>query len=346
MKPIEHIISGNKTRLHIIFCLAVLTLLLLGMYFLHLSGFRFDSFLSAFTDCLFFLLCLYTGRWLGKWWFAYHKLVQFILFTLCTCIVLAVLKWLLVKNVFYHPYAGFIEVLRDAMPFFFTGLIIGILLKFVSTFIQKELKDAQIKAEQKESEFNILQSQLSPHFLFNVLNNLYGISIEDHQRIPPLLLKLSQLLRYSVYGTKKTTLVPLIEELEYIKNYIEFEQIRISDRLKLKTDIAKIRNTNIKIAPQVLIVFIENAFKHSKNTLSREIEIEIALKITGNFICLQVTNSYHAEKNADNVINENSGLGLINTIKRLDLLYENDYELKRKEENGQYRIDLRLKLID
>ena len=101
--------------------------------------------------------------------------------------------------------------------------------------MQKELQEARAKAQQKESEFNLLQSQLSPHFLFNVLNNLYGISIEEHQRIPGLLLKLSNLLRYSVYGFKKQ-FVMLTEEVDYIKNYIEFEQIRISDRLVLTTD--------------------------------------------------------------------------------------------------------------
>ena len=209
--------------------------------------------------------------------------------------------------------------------------------------MQKELQDANIRAEQKESQFSLLQSQLSPHFLFNVLNNLYGISIEEHKRIPSLLLKLSDLLRYSVYSAKKP-FVPLKEELEYIRNYIEFEQIRMSDRLNLITDIEHVNNNDIKIAPLILIVFVENAFKHSKNTLSQDIDIDISLKITGNFIFFLVSNSYHTEKSGDNLLNESSGLGLANTIKRLDLLYGNDYVLKQDIENGLYQIDLRLKI--
>jgi sensor histidine kinase YesM len=343
MKMAQYITGGNRLKVHIAFCIVVLAFLLLGMYFLHVTGFRFNNLISAFTDCLFFLFCIYAGRWLCQKWYLEQKLILFFLYTLLACICLAIFKWLLVCYVFNNPYAGFIEVVRDAMPFFLIGLVIGMFLKLIRTFLQKELQDAQIKAEQKEGEFSLLQSQLSPHFLFNVLNNLYGISIEEHERIPALLLKLSHLLRYTVYGDKKL-FVPLKEELEYIKNYIEFEQIRISDRLNLVTDIAQVNNTGIKIAPQVLIVFIENAFKHSKNTLNQEIDIDISLKITGNFICLLVSNSYQQQKNNDTMLNESSGLGLANTIKRLDLLYGNDYELKQATENDLYHVELNLKI--
>jgi LytS/YehU family sensor histidine kinase len=218
------------------------------------------------------------------------------------------------------------------------------LLKLIRASIQKELHDAQIKAEQKETEFSLLQSQLSPHFLFNVLNNLYGISIEEHERIPALLLKLSDLLRYSVYGTKKT-FVPLKEEIEYIRNYIEFEQIRISDRLVLRTEIANVDNIHIKIAPLVLIVFVENAFKHSKNTLDQQIYIDISVKIVNGFICLTTRNSFNTQK-SDEMIDESSGLGLTNTIKRLDLLYGNEYKLKQYAENKVYHTELYLKIKD
>jgi sensor histidine kinase YesM len=341
MKSIRQIISGNKLTLHLLFCLGLLLLLSLGLYFLHVSGFRFEL-LPAFTNCLFFLLCIYSGRWLCHAFYLRNRISAFITFSLLAFIFLAFLEFILVKYAFHHPYAGFLELFRADMPFFLAGIVLGMLLKLISASMQKELQDAQIKAEQKESEFNLLQSQLSPHFLFNVLNNLYGISIEDHQRIPALLLKLSNLLRYSVYGAKKT-FVPLQDEIEYIRNYIEFEQMRMSDRLNLVVSIEPVNSPAIKIAPQVLIVFVENAFKHSKNTLKQKIEIIITLKIVGNFINLQVSNSY-GEQSKDDLLNENSGLGLANTIKRLDLLYDNEYSLKQYVENGCYHIELDLKI--
>ena len=342
MKPIRQLISRNKLTRHLLFCIGVLLLLSLGLYFLHVSGFRFEI-PQALTNCLFFLLCIYTGRWLCGFFYLRKRLLLFTGISLSAFSLLAVTEYLLVKYAFHHPFVGFLELLRGDMPFFFAGVVVGMLLKLISASMQKELQDAQIKGEQKESELNLLQAQLSPHFLFNVLNNLYGISIAEPGRMPALLLKLSGLLRYSVYGGKKT-FVPLKEELDYIRGYIEFEQIRMSDRLNLVADVESVNDPAIQIAPQVLIVFVENAFKHSKNTLSPEIDIDISLKINGNFICLEVINSYMQDKSDDDLSSESSGLGLPNTLKRLDLLYGSDYKLEQHAENGLYHIALNLKI--
>lgn len=210
--------------------------------------------------------------------------------------------------------------------------------------MRRQLQDAQAATEQKQTELNLLQSQLSPHFLFNTLNNIYGISIDRDERVPGLLLKLSNLLRYSLYDTKKP-FVPLKEELEYIGNYIDFEKIRISDRLLLKTDIEPVSDTSIKIAPMVLIVFIENAFKHAKNTLEQEIYIDIALKISGNFILFSVKNSHNSNADKTNNLDESSGIGLANTVKRLELLYGKDYGLKQFSETCEYIVQLTLKKV-
>jgi uncharacterized membrane protein len=342
MKAIRQLISGNLWTRHLLFCTGVLLLWSLGWYFLQASGFRF-AWLQALANCLFFLLCIYTGRWLCGFFYLRKRFTSFIAAGLTAFLLLALLEYLLVKYAFDHPYAGFLELLRGDMAFFFAGVVFGMRIKLISASLQKELAEAQIKAEQKESEFNLLQSQLSPHFLFNVLNNLYGISITEPGRIPPLLLKLSGLLRYTVYGGKKT-FVPLKDELEYIRGYIEFEQIRMSDRLNLVADIENVNDPTITLAPQVLIVFLENAFKHAKNSISREIDIDISLKINDNFICLEVSNSYEPDKTGFDEVPEASGLGLPNTLKRLDLLYGSDYKLEQLAENGLYHITLDLKI--
>jgi len=339
----RELIVGNSFKRHILFCLAVLALFSLGVYLFYMAGFRFESTSLIILNFGMFLLYVYTGRWLCSKWYLKNQLIRFLVYALVISLGIAFFDFLLIKYVFDHPHAGFIELLYGSMPFYLVGLVIGVLLKLLSFSIQREMREAQIKAGQKESEFDLLQSQLSPHFLFNVLNNLYGISIDDHQKIPPLLLKLSNLLRYSVYGAKKQ-LVPLNEELEYIKNYIEFERIRISDRLRLTTEIEQISNPQIKIAPLVLIVFVENAFKHAKNTLTQEIEINISLKITGNFIRFAISNSCRVEKDHAIMLDEDSGLGLENTIKRLGLLYGDDYKLEQYMERDHYHVNLLLKI--
>jgi len=332
----------KKALLHLVFCVLVLAVLGLGMYLLYVLGFRFRDLPSAFSDCLFFLLCIYTGRELCNRWYLKGQLLLFLSYTILASLVLALLKWLIVKYVFNHPLVGFFELSRDVMPFFLIGVAIGMLLKMIRAATQTALDEERLRAEQKTMEFNMLQSQLSPHFLFNVLNNLYGISIAEHQRIPPLLLKLSQLLRYSVYGGKQP-FVPLKEELTYIQTYIDFEQIRISDRLVLEMVIDEAIDPDILIAPSVLIVFIENAFKHSKNTLDEKIFISITLRIIAGKIIFKVVNSYNAEV-APQHVNESSGLGLTNTLKRLKLLYGDDFVLKQYAAEGNYYVDLQLKI--
>ena len=124
---------------------------------------------------------------------------------------------------------------------------------------------------------------------------------------------------------------------------MDFEQIRISDRLSLVVRIDPV-DPGIQIATQVLIVFVENAFKHSKNTLNPEIEILISLRIIDNFICFKISNSFGQEKNRDELLNENSGLGLANTLKRLDLLYGSDYRLAQYADKGFYHTELSLSI--
>ncbi|GAB4038473.1 sensor histidine kinase [Spirosoma gilvum] len=343
MKTVQQILSGNKLTVHLIFSTSVLAGLGMGGYLMHWQGYRFENLWSTGIDCLFFLLCIYTGRWLFGRWYLNEQLAQFIGYALLSSLGILVLKWLAVRYVFHHPFAELWELGVAIMPFFLIGLIMGMLLKLIRATVQKEVQEAQIKAEQKQSEFNVLQAQLSPHFLFNVLNNLYGISIEEHERVPALLLKLSNLLRYSVYSAKKP-FVPLTEELDYIQNYIDFEQIRISDRLVLQTNIESAIVPTIKIAPLVLIVFVENAFKHAKNTLVPQIHITISLKISDNFICFAVGNSYQSENQSDQLLNEESGVGLANTLRRLDLVYGTDYELKQEAANNVYTVELRVKI--
>lgn len=218
----------------------------------------------------------------------------------------------------------------------------GLFLSMTRTTVLRQLREANIRQQQKESELQLLRSQLSPHFLFNVLNNLYGLSITQHQKIPALLLKLSDLLRYSVYDTKQD-FVSLKNELAYIENYIELEKFRIGDRLLLEVNIEKINIEAIRIAPMLLIVFIENAFKHSKNTYNEHISIKIDLQIINNAILFTVKNSCGDEIN-ERDRSEGSGIGFTNTLKRLELLYAGRYFLEKAKENGYYQVKLQLKL--
>lgn len=320
--------------------MAVVMMVVTGIYYYY----RFIIFrvgLTAFS-CLFFLSCIYTGRWLCMKYYLRNKPFHFSLYTVLSLMAIIIMWPLIAKGIFHSP-GDIIEFSVTTLPFFIIGFIMGVFIKLIRASMQKQIQDARITAEQKQSELNLLQSQLSPHFLFNTLNNLYGISITQHERVPALLLKLSSLLRYSVYDTKKP-FVPIKEELDYIHNYISFENLRISDRLVLQTRIEAIDNPAITIAPMVLIVFIENAFKHARNTLDQKIYVYISLQVSGNFIEFSVKNSYSEVKQENSFLPASSGLGLSNTIRRLNLLYEEDYKLEQFVKDNLYIVQLRLKI--
>jgi sensor histidine kinase YesM len=335
-------IVSSKIFVHTGFCMAVIALSWFAIHF-YIGDMRSNEAQLGYIATLYFFICVYTGHWLCQTWLLKNKFGLFLLYAILACIILIVAGGLLVQARFHLHNRSFTDFLLRISPFFVISLVIGIFLKLARSALQKQVQDAKASAEQKQSELNLLQSQLSPHFLFNTLNNMYGLSISQQDKIPGLLLKLSDLLRYSVYTTKEL-FVPLTEELTYIRNYIDFEKIRIGDRLVLTTAIEDTADTTIKIAPMVLIVFIENAFKHARDTLDQKIHIDIALKIVDNFIAFAVKNSHQIIRYAGKSEEDKSGLGLVNTIKRLELLYPSEYALEQQNEEKFYSVALRLKV--
>ena len=224
----------------------------------------------------------------------------------------------------------------------FFSLTLGMFAALLYKKLRQQVTAAETAAANSKSELQLLQSQLSPHFLFNTLNNLYGISLSEPDKTPGMLLKLSELLRYTVYDAKDA-FVPLKEELNYLKNYIEFEKIRIGDRLDLKVDIENFNVENVRIAPMLLVVFVENAFKHAKNNLNNNIQIEVSMKLWINQILFSVKNS-HKDSGDSSVMNKHSGFGLQSTIKRLELQYPNAHDLKIEKDEDSFSVMLRLNI--
>jgi LytS/YehU family sensor histidine kinase len=233
------------------------------------------------------------------------------------------------------------EALSIGSPLVVLFLGLGVFLASSRETLRRQMKDAEIADQQKQSELELLRSQLSPHFLFNTLNNLYGLSITQHEKIPALIVKLSDLLRYSVYNTKER-FVRLNDEIAYIWNYIELEKIRMADRLLLNMNIEQSISSSAMISPMVLIVFVENAFKHAKNSYEDIVRIDILLRLSEDKIKFSVSNSCDYNEWLSHQLQKKSGIGIANTIRRLDLLYPNEYKLDYRMENNTYYMDLEL----
>ncbi len=289
---------------------------------------------------IFLLFCIYLGRWGCKKWLLSNEYQKFIVFSCIAVLVLAVTgilgSMLLTNN---SVIAISITVLFAVVLFFSLGSFFSI----TRTTILRQLNEARIAQEQKEGELRLLKSQLSPHFLFNVLNSLYGLSLKRDDKVPYMILKLSGLLRYSLYDTGNH-FVSLQSELDCIEDYIELEKMRIGARLLLDVNLSREKINDVLIAPMLLMVFVENAFKHSTNTKQRDVVIKIDFRLVDDWIALIVKNNMPGEEKQTAPMNNSFGIGLSVTKKRLELLYQNKYSLETSGENGFYETNLKIKV--
>ena len=205
----------------------------------------------------------------------------------------------------------------------------------------RQRREAEGKKQQLLAEVNSLKSQIAPHFLFNTLNNLYGLAVDKSDKLPDLMLRLSDLLRHSLYETQKP-LIPINEELNILRSYIQLETVRLEDNLRLEFNNAVPASAQHQIAPLILIVFIENAFKHAKLVSSGAINIYIQTTLENNWFTLIVKNNY-------NGVGEESvkGIGMVNVKRRLEVLYPNwQHQLMINKADSEFVVTLGLQLLD
>ncbi len=266
-----------------------------------------------------------------------RRRLMFILpmFMLLTFVVIAFLLNAMIKETEFFHFS--VTVLLLFLLAAATGGVVTV-LRFES---KSKLASARTAMAHSKSELQLLQSQLSPHFLFNTLNNVYGLSLTSPEKVPALLLKLSDLLRYSVYDAKDV-FVSIQSEVEYIKNYIEFEKLRLGEHLDLRLRFDDFAISSCRIAPMLLIVFIENAFKHSRTAMNERIVIDIALTQNGNEIVFSSWNSRRTNTMQSPGHEKHSGFGLESVRKRLALLYEGRHELVFNPENDRFMVTLKM----
>ncbi len=199
--------------------------------------------------------------------------------------------------------------------------------------------EAEKKQQQLVAEIHNLKSQIAPHFLFNTLNNLYGLAVDKSDKLPGLMLRLSDLLRHSLYETQKP-LVAIKDEINVLKSYMELESIRLERDLKLTFDNTVSAEAPYQIAPLILIVFMENAFKHAKFVKSGGVNIYIKTSLENNWFELTIKNNYNIERAGSAY-----GIGLTNVTRRLEVLYPNQqHQLTTTKDELYYTINLRLQL--
>jgi len=185
------------------------------------------------------------------------------------------------------------------------------------------IKIQEIEREKVQSELQALKAQINPHFLFNTLNNIYSHSLEQSPQTPEMILKLSSLMSYILYDCHEDY-VPLTNELEFIHNYIELEKLRFEDFIDVQLTIDNQCDT-CKIVPLLLIPFVENAFKHGGSRGRNKRYIFVDIFVNNREIRCIVKNSIDQTTILPN--SKESGIGIENVKKRLELLYQNRHTL-------------------
>ncbi len=194
----------------------------------------------------------------------------------------------------------------------------------------------------KEAELKLLKAQVHPHFLFNTLNNLYGLTLEKSDEAPGLVLRLSEILDYILYRCDEKR-VALSEEIENLKNYIEIEKIRYSKKLELKQNYPTKFNS-FKIAPLIILPFVENAFKHGVSHFPGKAFVNISISLVEKNLVVLIENSKNPIQRKGE--NHTKGIGLKNVKKRLELMYPDKYILTLDEKPETFSVNLTLQLDD
>jgi sensor histidine kinase YesM len=226
----------------------------------------------------------------------------------------------------------------NLLPFFFI-IIASTAFRAIRDKIREEQLNKEKETENLKTELSFLRSQVSPHFVFNVLNNMVALARKQSDALEPSLIKLSSLLRYMLYETDEEKV--LIErEIEYLNNYIDLQKQRFGKNVRINALFEEIEKGN-SIEPMLLIPFVENAFKHGTGMIA-DACIDIHLLVEEGKLIFSVRNRYNDQ--VQETRDKTSGIGLNNVRRRLNLLYHKNHSLTIEKKEGWFTVNLHLNL--
>ncbi len=343
-KPLflPHILKINKTYYHLAFWLLA--------YFFWIFIFRNSTLVltHSITIQFCYLVFIAANYYFNSLYTVPHllnkkKYLQFGLGLLAGVIVCALIrvpvslmvnKYLFKVNVSHFNFTG---VFFDSFVNILFWVVIILTAKMIAERIRSQRYIEQIEKEKAANELNFLRAQFNPHFLFNSINSIYAHIDKTNKGARDMLLVFSEMLRYQLYECNVEQ-IELDRELNYIRNYISLQKSRIDERIKISFYADQI-NGNIKVAPLLLITFIENAFKYVGFNECRENRIDIQLQYDNGALTFATFNT------KDTFISQSeksSGLGIANAKRRLELLYPGKHELKINDGENDYLVVLTL----
>ncbi len=294
--------------------------------------------LSLFTS--YVVASLIIGYILLPRFFYPKKYLAFGLYLLLVIAVVMLVEEEVLEKIFYPnsrgtDFPGVFHTLLEILP----PILILVSFKFAWDAQKKQNQLEELNSMMAESRLQFLKSQINPHFLFNNLNNLYSYALADSPKTKHIILELSSLLRYMLYDAQ-ANLVPLEKEIQCLMDFIQLQEMQVESRGKVEFNIDGKAGDQF-IAPLILVVFVENCFKHSTSSQAEGIEISIQLKITPGHLTLNCRNTYSSNTNTQELAR---GIGLENVRSRLALLYPDAHVLDISRTASVFQVQLDLEL--
>lgn len=275
------------------------------------------------------------------------KTIRYIFFFLISLIVFYVMRTELILRFINENVWPESQAPQEAYAFnhilvvFFIGIYdvaLASTIKLIADWGYDRKKIKNLQEIQSKTELQFLKAQIQPHFFFNTLNNLYALTLEKSKLAPGVVLKLSEIMEYILYDAKQPS-IRLLNEINYIQNYIDLEKLRFGNKLNIQINIEGDIESQ-STPPLLFLPFIENCFKHGtleNNKLNVLIEFEVT---NSNVLNFSVTNNYNLLTKKQ----KKHGIGNENILRRLELLYNNNFNLNTRTEEQNYIVELSIQL--
>jgi two-component system LytT family sensor kinase len=308
-----------------------------------------EEYQKEFMSNLFLLPVRVIGTYVLIYWLIpvfllKKKYVAFALLTMLHAVLFGFALWLVLHFFVYcngciyessYPLLYIPKIFALIITNYEIPAVASVIVIFKRWYVDQQTT-RELEKDKLEAELKFLKSQIHPHFLFNTLNNLYALTLKKSDKAPDVVLKLSEMLDYMLYQSNERE-VFLNKEIDLLKAYLDLEKIRYGKRLRLSFEITG-NADHKKIAPLLLLPFVENSFKHGASGDSENPFINIRLTITDPSLVLTVANSF-GEQSKESF---SEGIGLKNVQRRLDLLYKDNYSLKVSKNDGIFEVRLKL----
>lgn len=268
-----------------------------------------------------------------------------ILFIILTAFLSPIMQKTLIH--WYRDWIGFPWSSKNLFISFMGGLRGGltiagfaVAIKLLKHWYVKNTDNQRLEKEKLKAELELLKGQLHPHFMFNTLNSIYAMALNDSSKSAEAILKLANLMRY-LMAESKQTVISLSEELLVLSHYIEMEKNRFGERLDLTVNVQGDIN-NKTIPPLLLLPFVENSFKHGTSQMEGVAWMSMDIQIKNDQLMFKLVNGKPEKPEQPDT--RVSGIGLQNVRRRLSLLYETNHDLRITEDDSTFIVSLILPL--